>query len=248
MHGKSVIGSIAGIAAFIAASIGVRALLSETELFASQGVTTEELAQELATASETFTVMRDEFPDDFSRVVDAISAAQSENPDAVRAAAAEASAAVRRKHASLLKGADDQALITLMDLVSASHRVVSTELGSAACADFAAQGPGALGRDLDRPAIFAAIDDQATSLLRAIASGKGKEPRSEPSPEDWQAVLADAQGSEERAAKLNLVLNETYGDPAYCEAIIWFFAYLADSDVESASGIRAHLAVSLASG
>lgn len=171
-----------------------------------------------------FKAIAQEFPDDYSALIDKITvAARSGSEQAVRDTSQAAVAELRRKYAPLLPSAPDgeasQALSAQLTLIN--HLMARQT--AAICDDYLRNGPGTIsapGNDF-----LGDMDAVGAALFHALGAAKrGGLPAAEPGDQDW-ALIADAftKGGG-TAAEMNAIANVDQNFAGLCPAVAKFYA------------------------
>jgi len=243
--GKAVVGIVAAVLVGVASKAFFASDLSP---FASLGKPTiAQLEAEIVDSSELFVVMSDLFPEEFAALIEEISALDNKDDATVQALTAQRTAELRQRYRDTLLAATDEKLRELMTAMARTHRVVLEQLGHETCGRFAMQGPQALGDNITQnPLVFGALENQGLAMFKAMGSGIDGQPRSMATNDDYTAALNYADLSADDQASANLVARSAIDEPAYCEALAWYFDSLAGADGEAGERVRATFAVQLA--
>jgi hypothetical protein len=217
-------------------------------LFGGDAENGTSLRDQLTSDSAMYAVIAEEYPGAFSALLALLSETMDEE-DAAEAAFAISSeqvAALRLREAPAAMGAEDALLADYIEASADTIARVGETLGETRCGQFGTLGAEALGPDAGDPRIYPLLDAQAAALFAALSSGRGEEPRPEPSSGDYQAVADQASMSPQEQERLSLVVRQAAGEEGYCKALAWYLRRIARSDMDGAERVRAGLTRQLA--
>ena len=224
---------------FVGGKLGVESLMASKP-------SAERIEAELqAQGYKLFLVIKEEMPTEYSGMLASIQeiiATQSGNGarDATKMVAA-----IRRKHAGLLRQAPDEMIHHTISMQLQTLELVAAKETPAVCAQYTIRGPLVLATP-DRQYLMS-FDAAGASLFRAYGAAiRSPEPAGEATDQDWSEVanLYLATGGTE--AELKALERMDPNDPQLCAATIKFYQSVLRTPPPSGPRIRAFLVYNMA--
>ncbi|MAP95355.1 MAG: hypothetical protein CMK07_10430 [Ponticaulis sp.] len=205
-----------------------------------------DIETELLEKSELNRLFKTHYPDDWDQYLQSVTSVRSTAK--ARELSQNFTMTLRRREADNARKATPDAMTTYLNAYADLMVTVSGKGGDQECGDFFILGTPP---DMDDPETVEGLNVLATSVFRALVSGKNSDvsPRSSATTEDWQALSSELIDNGMTVAEIDLV-----GNPAdkpidgFCVAVEKFMRGMADFDGESGDRLKTELLFAAASG
>jgi len=234
------------VAPFVGGYVGGSALY---RMFAGGSLTVADFEADMTRRGVTiYETIKAELPDEYDALIPPFVASISEAKSRAEAQAQgyALTSGLRKKHASALLGARDEALHAVISSQLAVAEMVHRREPIETCNQYMTQGGIALTNP--GPEYEKALDAAGTSLVRAIGSGRRDALPAEPaSEEDWAAVVAEFMDLGGVEADIAAVGNMDIQSARLCPATLLFLKALLQVPNPAGRRVRADFAYNSAS-